>query len=151
MFISPTKNLNCTRIIITIILFTIPLVAYVSRLDCEEIIFTEDKEYLWPRWILTYVSHESDRTLREFNSNAKLGWKSKQTPVTYLQLYAIYYAYGIYFLRLNVPFFSDLKSSARYYMHRRRHHLFILTLADVYVMYSIVDAMSLQCKSRTER
>lgn len=41
------------RIIITIILFTIPLVAYVLRLYREEIIFTEHKEYLWPRWILT--------------------------------------------------------------------------------------------------
>lgn len=116
MFISPTKNLNCTRIIITIILFTIPLVAYVSRLDCEEIIFTEDKEYLWPRWILTYVSHESDRTLREFNSNAKLGWKSKQTPVTYLQLYAIYYAYGIYFFTIECSIFfrSQIKRTLLY-------------------------------------
>jgi len=50
---------------------------------------------------------ESDRTLRNFTSDATLGRKSKQTPVTYLQLYTIiYYMYGVYFSQLNVPFFS---------------------------------------------
>lgn len=77
-------------------------------------------------------SCESHRARREFNSNdAKLGRKSKLTPaaVTYLRLYTIYYTYGVYFSRLNVQFFFlHLKSSACYYMHRRRLHLFILTV-----------------------
>jgi len=97
-----------------------------------EIIFTEDKEYLWaPLDFDIGFPRESDRTLGEFNSDAKLGWKSKQTPVTYLQLYIhdnILHVLCIFFTIECSIFFLRLKSSASYYLHQRRHRLFILTV-----------------------